>query len=99
MPASDSVDGHGRKPKKGKAEANNDYEPAEGYKRKHRMKSVSATPDVDDDEDDHDTVSNRKQNVFNKLTYPVLESTTNRSSVILDGRGRVPRGSSFKNQR
>lgn len=55
-PASDSVDGRGRKPKKGKAKANNDYEPSIGSKRKRGMKSMSATPDVDDDNDDHDTV-------------------------------------------
>ena len=56
-PASDSVDGRGRKPKKGKAKANNDYGPAAGSKRKRGLKSMSATPDIDDDDDDHDSVS------------------------------------------
>jgi len=57
-PLSDAVvDGRGRKPKKGKAKAN-DYEPPMGSKRKRAggMKSMSATPDADDD-DDHDSVS------------------------------------------
>jgi ATP-dependent helicase STH1/SNF2 len=51
------VDGRGRKPKKGKAKAN-DYEPPIGSKRKRAggIKSMSATPDADDD-DDHDSVS------------------------------------------
>jgi hypothetical protein len=54
-PASDVIDGRGRKPKKGKAKAN-DYDGA-GSKRKRGMKSMSATPEIDDDDDDHDIVS------------------------------------------
>ncbi|KAF8168355.1 SNF2-family ATP dependent chromatin remodeling factor snf21 [Crassisporium funariophilum] len=53
-PASD-VDGRGRKPKKGKAKAN-DYDGAvpSGSKRKRGIKSLSVTPEVDDDDEDHD---------------------------------------------
>jgi len=58
-PASDSVDGRGRKLKKGKAKAN-DYEPAAGSKRKRGLKSMSVTPDLDDDEEDHESVSAEK---------------------------------------
>ncbi|KAF9524663.1 SNF2-family ATP dependent chromatin remodeling factor snf21 [Crepidotus variabilis] len=54
-PASDIMEGGssrgGRKPKKGKAKAN-DYEPATGSKRKRGMKSLSITPDGDEDDDD-----------------------------------------------
>lgn len=56
-PASDVIDGRGRKPKKGKAKAN-DFDGA-GSKRKRGMKSMSATPEIDDDDDDHDIVSIR----------------------------------------
>jgi len=54
-PASDVVDGRGRKSKKGKAKAN-DYEPAIGAKRKRGIKSLSATPEGDEDDEDHDSV-------------------------------------------
>lgn len=53
------MDGRGRKPKKGKAKAN-DYEPSTGSKRKRGIKSLSVTPDGDDDDDDHETVSDIK---------------------------------------
>jgi ATP-dependent helicase STH1/SNF2 len=62
-PASDSVDGRGRKPKKGKAKAN-DYEAAAGSKRKRALKSMSATPDMDEDDEEHDSVSARKSLVY-----------------------------------
>ena len=56
-PASE-VDGRGRKPKKGKAKANNDYEATmpSGSKRKRGIKSLSVTPDGDDEDEDHNTV-------------------------------------------
>ncbi|KAJ3514926.1 hypothetical protein NLJ89_g2080 [Agrocybe chaxingu] len=69
-PASDVVDGRGRKPKKGKAKAN-DYEPAAGSKRKRGLKSISATPDGDDDDDDHDQKRRRtKPNGSSNNTGP-----------------------------
>jgi ATP-dependent helicase STH1/SNF2 len=51
------VDGRGRKPKKGKAKAN-DYENTmpSGSKRKRGIKSLSATPEGDDEDEDHNTV-------------------------------------------
>ncbi|KAF4623491.1 hypothetical protein D9613_001581 [Agrocybe pediades] len=57
-PASDVVDGRGRKPKKGKAKAN-DYDAPISTKRKRAVKDMSATPDGDDDDDDHE-VKRRK---------------------------------------
>ncbi|KAF9042067.1 SNF2-family ATP dependent chromatin remodeling factor snf21 [Panaeolus papilionaceus] len=62
-PVSDVVvDGRGRKPKKGKAKAANDYElGAVGSKRKRGgIKSMSATPDGDDDDEDHDPKRRKK---------------------------------------
>ena len=54
------MDGRGRKPKKGKAKAN-DYENAgpSGSKRKRGVKSMSATPEGDDEDEveGHNTVS------------------------------------------
>jgi len=71
-PASDSVDGRGRKLKKGKAKAN-DYEPVAGSKRKRGLKSMSATPDMDDDEEDHELVSADKP-LFPALLRPMSET-------------------------
>ena len=57
-PASE-VDGRGRKPKKGKAKAN-DYENTgpSGSKRKRGLKSLSVTPEFDDEDEGegHNTV-------------------------------------------
>jgi hypothetical protein len=73
-PAFDSVDGRGRKPKKGKAKANNDYEPAAGSKRKRGPKSVSATPDIEDDEEDHESVSGEKSLICYMFYLDVSET-------------------------
>jgi hypothetical protein len=60
-------DGHGRKPKKEKAKANNDYEAAAGSKWKRGLELVSVTPDIEDDEEDHESTC-----VTDMFTGPVL---------------------------
>ena len=68
-PASE-VDGRGRKPKKGKAKAN-DYETTlpSGSKRKRGIKSLSATPEGDDEDEDHNMVGFNYQLEKKKSLY------------------------------
>ena len=74
------MDGRGRKPKKGKAKAN-DYEPSTGSKRKRGIKSLSVTPDGDDDDDDHETVSNIKGSDQNTIDWFFAETTKDQNCL------------------
>ena len=77
-PASE-VDGRGRKPKKGKAKAI-DYESTvpSGSKRKRGIKSLSVTPEGDDEEEDHNMASLNYQLDFKHAEYLlIIEATQN----------------------
>ena len=73
------MDGRGRKPKKGKAKAN-DYESTvpSGSKRKRGIKSLSVTPEGDDEDEDHNTVGldYRLEFIYAEYLF-IIEATQN----------------------